>query len=59
MLGFWGHGDISPADAQAATAADAVATTLAEALADIEGRLTVPAPLIAAEAGESAQGAAA
>ncbi len=59
MLGFWGHGDISPADAQATTAADAVATTLAEALADIEGGLTVPAPLIAAEAGESAQGAAA
>ncbi len=59
VLGFWGRGDISPADAQATTAADAVATTLAEALADIEGRLTVPAAFAVTEAGQSAQGAAA
>jgi predicted PurR-regulated permease PerM len=61
VLCLWGHGagEISPGEARTTTAADAVATTLAEALADIEGRLTVPPTLAATEAADSAQGAAA
>ncbi len=61
VLGFWGRGagEIAPDEAKATSAADAVAITLAEALADIEGRLTLAAPLAAAAAASNAQGAAA
>ena len=57
VLGFWGNGagEVAPDDAKATTAADAVATTLGEALADIERRLTVLPPLAATEAGQSTQ----
>ncbi len=58
VLGFWGSqsGDMSADDARTASTADAVTTSLAEALADIEPHLARPAPpLVAApEAGAAA-----
>ncbi len=59
VLGFWGiaAGDAASTDAQAVTSADVVATTLAEAIGDIEGRGAdlpgLAAPAIVAAVGGS------
>jgi hypothetical protein len=47
VVGFWGlrGANKPPPEAMALTSADAVATTLAEAIADIEARMTAPLPL--------------
>jgi predicted PurR-regulated permease PerM len=54
VLGLWGvgAGEFSRAETMAATSADAVATTLAEAIAAIEERMAAAAPLAAATAAE-------
>ena len=56
LLGFWGF---ASDDTGAATAADAVATTLADAIADIDRHMAAAAPLVATLGGESTAGAAA
>ncbi len=47
IVGFWGFAftDTRPSDLLPVTAADAVAATLAEAIAEIETQTTAPAPL--------------
>ena len=56
LLGFWGF---ASDDTGAATSADAVATTLAEAIADIDRHMAAAAPLVATLGGEGTAGAAA
>jgi predicted PurR-regulated permease PerM len=49
VVGFWGVGaaDPLPPDALAVTSADAIAATIAEAVADVEQRISAAFPLIA------------
>jgi hypothetical protein len=46
LVGLWGHGgnDFSPAEITAATAADAVVTTLRDAIAEIEAAVGAGQP---------------
>jgi hypothetical protein len=53
VVGFWGLGaeDALPADAQAASSADAAVATLAEAIAEVERRMGANPALLSATAG--------
>ena len=58
IVGFWGLGETNapPAETLPITSADAIATTLAEAIADIEAQVPAPPPLASA-AGEEPRSA--